>query len=102
MSRCAELAHDLDAHAEQPDPARDLTIARVAERLSILGHSQESAELAQLAYDLRQLIAPPVCRWCGKPLSLNAAIRHHVLGSDYCSRACVDEALLIPDPTDPE
>lgn len=97
MSKMAELAHDLDALTDQPDPRRDAEIARVAERLSILGHDQESAELAKLAYDLRAMIAPPTCAWCNRVLPATALLRHHTSDKLFCSRSCLDEHLLIPD-----
>ena len=98
MSRLAELAYDLDAHRDQPDPARDLTIARIAERLSILGQTQESTELAQHAADLRALLEPPTCTMCGKAVTYARGLSHHVApGRIFCSRACMDDALTIPD-----
>lgn len=96
MSRMAEIAYDLD----RVGPSADwmAVVARVAERLSILGHNQTSAELAQLSADLRGLFLPPTCRWCGQALA--ATRSYHALGAHFCSRECMDDALLIPDPED--
>ena len=97
MGRVAEIAQDA-ALFDGPDQ-RDEVIARVAERLSILGHDQESTELATLAAQLRSLVTPPQCRWCGAFIPWG---KHYTaLGATFCSRQHMDEALLVPD-SDPE
>lgn len=97
MGRVAEAAQDAALFEQGPD-GRDEVIAEVAERLSILGHDQESTELAHLAARLRSLIDPPKCRWCGIVIPFG---KHYTaLGATFCSRQHMDEALLVPDPTE--
>lgn len=93
MGRVAEAAYDAALLDDQPDS--DAVILRVAERLSILGFDQQSCELAQLAAELRSLVAAPTCRWCGKVV--NARKSYWGLGAVFCSSGCRDEA-LTPEP----
>ena len=74
------------------DPQRDAEILRVAERLSILGHNYESAELAQHAFDLRVLVISPACRWCGSALDVTTP--NYGLGAMFCSTTCREVAFL--------
>lgn len=80
------------------DPQRDAEILRIAERLSNLGHTYESAELAQHAFDLRVLVISPACRWCGSPL--NVAKPNYGLGAMFCSATCREVAALAAEQND--
>jgi len=94
VSQLAAIAHDAERLADQPPPSLDIAcVARVAERLTMLGHERHDHELAELARILAAAIhEPPVtptCRNCAKPLAAETVTL--AWGVLFCSPECVTD-----------